>query len=1256
MQRCRSTRTAGGFRWAWDSFIRLKSTSAVSSVSTASSGTAEPPRINPVGIQYLSRSLDKQVFPSKSLGSRNDKSQSSTDALTDISRAYLNQHGLLGKKTDITTPLNFKMPDLEGDTLDDHFRRLAIFASEPYIDGALSLAHSELPPRPQKFEFVSGWMKYTQGGKKPIKVDYPDSNALVFDVETQYKVSKYALMAVAASKDAWYVWVSPKLTGESDSYDHLIPMNTLQDEKVIVGHNVGYDRARVAEEYNLAETKAFFLDTMSLHIAVSGMCSRQRARWMEHRKLKNDDDTSADELEEFEVSDPWVKSSSPNSLADVAQFYFEEKLDKGVRDSFTTEDIDELRNDFQNLVSYCANDVFATHRVYSKVLPEFLKESPHPVSFAALRFMGAGILPTNEQWDDYIHSAETMYQESRAKIEKSLCELAETAVALRDTPEKYQSDPWLSQLDWSSTPLKLTKKGEPYKNQKLPGYPEWYKELYIAKENRLDITIRARITPILLKLTWEDCPVVWHDMYGWCFKAPSSEYERLKAKNYVLVPAFEATLGKKKLTKSQLEKAEKEGDYEKLEEHEQLELITRQEKAIDAFFETDLPESIYFRIPNSVGPLHRTTLLLAKSFTNCFEKGLLKSDNPVAQEALSMNASCSYWISARERIMSQFVVKNEDSPCSFILPQVVTMGTVTRRAVEKTWLTASNAKKSRIGSELKSKVIAPPGYCFVGADVDSEELWIASLVGDSLFGIHGGTAIGWMTLEGSKSEGTDLHSKTANILGISRNEAKIFNYGRIYGAGVKFATSLLKKFNPELTDDECTERAKALYIETKGQAGYYHANGKSHKIWYGGSESVLFNELERIAHQEHPKTPVLGASITRALMKKNLNANSFLTSRVNWAIQSSGVDYLHLLCVSMNYLIKKYGIHARLSLSVHDEIRYLVKEEDKYRAAMALQISNIWTRAIFSENLGMKDLPQSCAFFSAVDIDHILRKEVDMDCITPSNKTAVEPGESLNIAQLLEHPGAKLLRGKMLRLKKNIALEKPANDVEDIDVVHATPADLKFSLSNPIWKETYLKMQTVTTEKEFKSIFSAYKKNSRSLLADSDIFRSDYHDVIKETTVKKNTKASTSKTKTNVSKAPKDKISTKSKLATPKTENVVKGSSKGSSKSSKSSAKSTKTSSKAKSKKFAKKENFDTSIDQTDLLESIDMTDDINLELYNQLSWEEANDQSRFYEFPINEVTVPLRNKPKGFDRKGESASASFWARQQAPRGTIGGL
>jgi DNA polymerase gamma 1 len=137
-------------------------------------------------------------------------------------------------------------------------------------------------------------------------------------------------------------------------------------------------------------------------------------------------------------------------------------------------------------------------------------------------------------------------------------------------------------------------------------------------------------------------------------------------------------------------------------------------------------------------------------------------------------------------------------------------------------------------------------------------------------------------------------------------------------------------------------------------------------------------------------------------MRRFINKGSFMTSRINWAIQSSGVDYLHLLIVSMDYLIRQFNIKARLAITVHDEIRYLVKDEDRYRAAMALQVANVWTRALFSQQVGIDDLPQSCAYFSAVDIDHVLRKEVDMDCVTPSHPYKIPHGETLDITQLLD--------------------------------------------------------------------------------------------------------------------------------------------------------------------------------------------------------------------------------------------------------------
>ncbi len=938
-------------------------------------------RFSPIGVQHLSSHIHSQIFPGATT--------LPPPELVALSQDHLTRHDLLGKNQDQTPPVGFDLPELQGTSLDEHFYKLGMDAAEPYLSMAKKLAWANPPPRPTKWVRRSGWTKYNSDGTTEA-VHAPDETMLTFDTEVMWKETSFACMACAASPTAWYAWLSPWLLGESESDRHLIPLGDTSIPRVVVGHNIGYDRARIAEEYNIAQSKNAFVDTMSLHVASNGMCSRQRPSWMKNKKSRESDDKVVTSEENAELStllhseeELWMGRSAINSLRDVAKFHCNITLDKARREYFGELDRAGVRKMLDELLDYCAADVEITHRVYQKVFPLFLETCPHPVSFAALRFLAAEILPVNETWDAYLNNAEATYHQLDDAVKERLLALTEKALEVKEKPEVYENDPWLSQLDWSGQEVKMVKgkkKNDPPRpaaRQKKPGMPKWYKDLFAKNDAPIAITVRTRITPILLKLAWDGHPLVWSDIHGWTYKVPLDEVFAYTEKGL---------------------------------------------KALDMSQETNLKlrddsEYVYYKIPHKDGPLARCANPLAKAYLQYFEKGKLGSEYAYAKEALEMNASCSYWISARDRIMSQMVVYNEEVPAAsdlvsasgngpankvgFILPQIIPMGTVTRRSVENTWLTASNAKKNRVGSELKSMVRAPQGYCFVGADVDSQELWIASLIGDATFKLHGGNAVGFMTLEGTKAAGTDLHSRTAAILGISRNDAKVFNYGRIYGAGLKFASTLLRQFNPSLSDEQTSQTADALYKNTKGTK----TNRKQlheRPFWRGGTESFVFNKLEDFAEQERPRTPVLGAAITEALQRRYLSKGGFMTSRINWAIQSSGVDYLHLLIVAMDYLTRRYALDARLAITVHDEIRYLVREEHRYKAAMALQIANVWTRAMFSQQMGINELPQSCAYFSAVDIDHVLRKEVDMDCITPSNKEKIPHGESLDITALLE--------------------------------------------------------------------------------------------------------------------------------------------------------------------------------------------------------------------------------------------------------------
>lgn len=574
--------------------------------------------------------------------------------------------------------------------------------------------------------------------------------------------------------------------------------------------------------------------------------------------------------------------------------------------------------------------------------------------------------------------------------------------------------------------------------RKADWWPQWYHELFAPNVNRpwdmMNFSVRNTVATLLLQLSWRGYPLFKSRQYGWVFRMPAAEadVEDEDRSRRLLFSAGQQAAAER----------DEEAELEVLGEKRPAGGAAKKLNPDLALFEASVAgKFVFFQVPHPNGEGNNVGYVTSKPFIKFIEDETLTSVYPLAKEAMQMNVACSYWISVRERVVEQLAIRQSaampmgfptststtEAPASalagsslavgpadndqgygVILPQVIVMGTITRRAIEKTWLTASNAKKNRVGSELKAMIQAPEGFNIVGADVDSEELWIASLLGDAQLGMHGASAIGWMTLEGTKAQGTDVHSKTASIVNITRDMAKVFNYSRIYGAGVANATRLLLDGMKEPDQEHAEAAARRLYLSTKGDR-VPRKSREFHAFWFGGSESYLFNSIEQVARSRRPTTPALGCGVTAALREEFLtNKEDHMTSRINWVVQSSGVDYLHLLIVAVNRLCKLYAIDARYLLSVHDEVRYLCREADRYRLALALQIANLWTRSLFARKLGMEDLPQGCAFFSEVDVDKVLRKEVTMPCVTPSNPEPIAPGEALSIGQVLDKTAASL--------------------------------------------------------------------------------------------------------------------------------------------------------------------------------------------------------------------------------------------------------
>ncbi|XP_037365894.1 DNA polymerase subunit gamma-1 isoform X2 [Talpa occidentalis] len=1157
-------------------------------------------RHNPLHIQMLSRGLHEQLF--------GPGGERPGEAAVRRSVEHLQRHGLWGQPSAPLPDVQLRLPPLYGGDLDQHFRRLAQKQSLPYLQAASSLLQAQLPARPPSWAWAEGWTRYGPAGEaEPVAI--PEERALVFDVEVCLAEGTCPTLAVAISPSAWYSWCSRRLVEERYSWTSqlspadLIPLEvpasaggpTQRDwqEQLVVGHNVCFDRAHIREQYLIQGSRMRFLDTMSMHMAISGLSSFQRNLWMAAKqgKHKAQQPTARGQKSQGKAKGPeisswdWLDVSSANNLADVHSLYVGgPPLEKEPRELFVKGSMKDVRENFQDLMQYCAQDVWATYEVFQQQLPLFLERCPHPVTLAGMLEMGVSYLPVNQNWERYLEEAQSTYEELQREMKKSLMDLANDACQLL-SGDRYKDDPWLWDLEWDVQEFKQKKakkvkrkepteasqlptegagapgdpkdqedpgppseeeefqralsartrleqlKGTtellPKRPQHLPGHPGWYRKLC----PRLDdpawapgpslLSLQMRVTPKLMALTWDGFPLHYSERHGWGYLVPGRRDNLVEVTaGTALAPAGatcpyraieslyrahcleqgkqqppeprEAGLAEEFLLtdSSALWQTVEELGCLEAEAEAPLEVVPASlpgpppaptaaggPKASQPayhhgngpYLEVDIPGCWFFKLPHKDGNSYNVGSPFAKDFLPKMEDGTLQAGPGGASgpRALEINKMISFWRNAHKRISSQMVVwlpksalpravtrhldYDEEGRYGAILPQVVTAGTITRRAVEPTWLTASNARPDRVGSELKAMVQAPPGYVLVGADVDSQELWIAAVLGDAHFaGMHGCTAFGWMTLQGRKSRGTDLHSKTATTVGISREHAKVFNYGRIYGAGQPFAERLLMQFNHRLTREEAAEKAQQMYAVTKGLRRYRlseegewlvreldlpvdrtgdgwvslqdvrriqkEASRKSRRrkwqvvaerAWSGGTESEMFNKLESIATSAAPQTPVLGCRISRALEPSAVQGE-FMTSRVNWVVQSSAVDYLHLLLVAMKWLFEEFAINGRFCISIHDEVRYLVQEEDRHRAALALQISNLLTRCMFAYKLGLNDLPQSVAFFSAVDIDQCLRKEVTMDCKTPSNPTGLErrygipQGEALDIYQIIE--------------------------------------------------------------------------------------------------------------------------------------------------------------------------------------------------------------------------------------------------------------
>jgi len=903
------------------------------------------PHLNPLGYSVLSPKMTEKAFGTKAV-QEYSPDISSIPYIMDEMEKFGVEFPIKNPETFTNLP-EFYLPTLEGDTIAKHFDNISKDILGDKVRLMKKFANTNIPNPPGGIDLVytPGWTRYRWEWINEYKVKWVlehsekglDSVPItIFDCETFVKGTAFGhpILATAVSFDSYWVWMHESFVNPEREYvPQLVPLGTTNT--LLIAHNVAFDRQRTKEAYYLRHdpfhpTEPFgnlWFDTMSAHINVSGLASEQRFMF-----------TQDDKSFKGVTKPSWVDKGSMNNLIDAYNFHCQpvEPLKKDAKDTrnlfVVANSMSDFEPDQERLVEYALKDVKITFDLYSIVSLKYLQSNPSLTTLYGHFSISSTILPVVDNWYEWVDGCEKIWKESLERQDKLLSELAEQLLEDWKKDEvDVESDPWLSQLDWSAN-YDLKKDGKP--KSCWYGIPVWYRknarnDKELGRIVLKPITTKSRLSHILLRLKWDNQPIVYDSDMGWTYwNKEKSEYERL---------------------------------------------------------------------PHPSGNEENVGGVLSKDFLPYFESGILSSDLPQAQELIQLAVKVSYWTSVRSRVLEQCPIPALDDPNTMVIvPAAVSHNTASNRSGEALWLTVPSTTYSKIGTEIKSRVQVKSPYVFVNADYDSQEAVIASCYGDNVHKIAGSTQFGHAVLAGTKEDGSDLHSVTAKKIGISRGVAKAAGYGMLFGAGKNTLASTIRRGNKSLSVKEAQELAKKLIEAKKGKRINYNSPNL-----YGGSDSSVYNFMYKVANTPVPLNPLSGTKMSTAFRPESAGSD-FSVMRANWSIQSTGTALLHAFLTGMNYLLKKYKIQARFSMSIHDSILYLCKEEDAKMVAALYQVAHLWSWSWLRYNLGVIDMPMSNAWLSSVEIDKYFRKCATESIVTISQPVEAPHGEAYNITGLVD--------------------------------------------------------------------------------------------------------------------------------------------------------------------------------------------------------------------------------------------------------------
>lgn len=222
-------------------------------------------------------------------------------------------------------------------------------------------------------------------------------------------------------------------------------------------------------------------------------------------------------------------------------------------------------------------------------------------------------------------------------------------------------------------------------------------------------------------------------------------------------------------------------------------------------------------------------------------------------------------------------------------------GAVTGRMASNNPNLQNIPNKTELGRAIRKSFVSEKGFKLVSLDYSQIELRIAAILSED------------SKLIEIFKKGEDVHTGVAEKIGVSRAQAKVINFGILYGMGVNALKTNLKS-----TREEAQEFYNEYFATFSGLA-HYLDQVKAETARKGYTET-LFGRRRYFSGFKSP-LPFIRASAERMA--------------INAPIQGTQADLIKLAMIRISEYIKerKLGEEVRMLLQVHDELVFEVKQD-----------------------------------------------------------------------------------------------------------------------------------------------------------------------------------------------------------------------------------------------------------------------------------------------------------------------------------------